>query len=92
MPIIKSAKKRVRQDKKRRALNFAVRRDLRDTIKSFVSLVNEGKIADAQKLYATVQKVIDTNAKKGIIHPNNAARKKAKYAKLLVAVAEPAKK
>lgn len=84
MPIIKSAKKRVRQDKKRRARNFAVRARLRKAIRAFVDLIKDNKKGEAVKAFDVLQKEVDTAAKKNILHKNNAARKKARYAKMLV--------
>lgn len=47
-------------------------------------VANGGKKEDAEALLKKTYKVIDTAAKKNIIHPNNAARKKSQMAKLIV--------
>lgn len=73
----------MRQNIKRRARNFAMRRTLRNAIKAFVALIKEGKTAEAATAYNDVQKACDMAAKKKIIHKNNAARKKSRYAKML---------
>lgn len=83
MPIIKSAKKRVKQDVKRKARNFAVRRTLKDTIKDFMSFVKENDAKKAEAALPALQKIIDTAEKKNIIHKRNAARKKSKFQKVL---------
>ena len=61
-----------------------------DTIKSLAgswkgSHMKEGKKDEALKLLPKVYKVIDTAAKKNIIHKNNAARKKSLYARMVAA-------
>lgn len=83
MPIIKSAKKRVRQAAKRRVRNFAVRAKLRETIKGFVALVKDNKPKEAEAALPGLQKVIDMAAKKNIIHDKNASRKKSRFQKML---------
>jgi len=83
MPIIKSAKKALRQNIKRRAKNKAIKRNLKSTVKEIRALVASEKTGDAQKKLPTVYKVIDKAAKTGIIKRNSAARKKSSIAKLL---------
>jgi len=81
MPIIKSAKKRVKQSEKRRLRNYPVRSLMKTNIKKVLVLSKEGKKADAEKMLQVAYKTIDTAAKKNIIHKNNAARKKSRLAK-----------
>jgi len=80
MPIIKSAKKRMRQNIKRRARNFPVRSKLKTLFKKELLLIKEGNVAEAEKTLPMVYSMIDTACKKQIIHPNNAARKKSRLA------------
>ena len=80
MPIIKSAKKRVRQAKKAAVRNSKTRRALRDALKSLQASIDNKdskKLSDAQK---KVQSAIDTAVKKGLIHKNKAARQKKQLA------------
>lgn len=81
MPILKSAKKRVRQAKKRRDRNYPVRTKMKTYIKKVLGAVEEGNKTEAEKLLKQAHKIIDTAAKKNIIHKNNAARKKSMLAK-----------
>lgn len=96
MPIIKSAKKRVRVAKKATVRNIRTKRSLKDAIKAFVAKADT-------RTHATVQSAIDKATKKGVIHKNKAARLKkrlaaqakaagVKPAKKTVAKAAPAKK
>lgn len=78
MPIIKSAKKRVRVSAKANERNKRVRNNLRDALKSF-SAVLKGK-GDAANAHAEAQSALDAAVKKGLIHKNKAARKKSQLA------------
>jgi len=84
MPVIKSAKKKLKQDKKRTAQNQIVRDVLKNTLKN----------ARKSKTAKTVQdavKAIDKAAKQNIIHKNKAARLKSKLSLLLPKSKEKAK-
>jgi small subunit ribosomal protein S20 len=80
MPIIKSAKKRVKLAAKARARNAHTKRSLRDALKAFSKAVESGKAADIQKTQAEAVSALDTAVKKAIIHKNKAARQKATLA------------
>lgn len=73
MPIIKSAKKRVKTAKKAAVRNSKVKRSLRSAVKAFTTK------KDA-KNHSSVQSAVDKAAKKGIIHKNKAARLKKQAA------------
>jgi ribosomal protein S20 len=93
MPIIKSAKKRVRTARKAAIRNAKTKRSLRQAWKAFAA-------SPAAKSQSEVQSRIDTAVKKGVIHKNKAARlqkqaaRKAKAAgvKPVKAAAKTAKK
>lgn len=77
MPIIKSAKKRVKVAAKARARNVRTKRTLRDALKAFSKAVESGKSAEIQKAQKEAISALDTAVKKAIIHKNKAARQKA---------------
>jgi ribosomal protein S20 len=81
MPIIKSAKKAVKQSLVKRIRNVRTRRALHDVQKDFYDLVKVGKLTDATANLSKVYKVIDTASKKNVIPFNRASRLKAKAAK-----------
>lgn len=84
MPIIKSAKKRVKVAKKATIRNSKTKRSLKSALKSFVAKP-EGKS------HSAAQSNIDKAVKKGIMHKNKAARiKKQLAAKAKAAGAKPA--
>lgn len=80
MPIIKSAKKRVRVASKATARNRKTKRSLKSAVKAFQASLSGDK-KKAAKLQSEAQSAIDTAVKKGVMHKNKAARKKAQLAK-----------
>ena len=80
MPIIKSAKKRVRVAEKATIRNVKTKRSLRTAIKSFHRAITGGDKDAAVKLNEA-QSNLDTAVKKGIMHKNKAARQKAQLVK-----------
>ena len=83
MPVIKSAKKQMRQSLKKKARNYPVRSELKTMVKKGLTLIKDGKKDEAAKFLSVVYSIIDTACKKNIIHPNNAARKKSRLARAL---------
>ncbi len=83
MPVIKSAKKRMKQNVKRRARNFPVRSEMKTVMKKALQLIKDGKADEIVKYMPRVYSVIDMAVKKNIIHKNNAARKKSRIAREL---------
>ena len=82
MPIIKSAKKRVKTAKKKTAQNKEWKTRLKDAIKNMEKAVEAGdKEAAAEQLKET-KKVIDKAVTRNILHKNNAARKKSRLTKM----------
>jgi small subunit ribosomal protein S20 len=78
-----SAKKRVRQNLKRRARNRARKDQIKDQVKAFTAQLTAGKFDKAaEELRKTVQK-LDRIAGKGTIHKNTAARKRSRLTKRL---------
>ncbi|MCF7917836.1 30S ribosomal protein S20 [Candidatus Gracilibacteria bacterium] len=83
MPIIKSAIKRVRQTHTRTRRNTIVKKSYKLLVKDFLLLIDQKKVEEAAKLYPQIQKAIDLAGKQNILHPNAAARKKSRLAKLI---------
>lgn len=83
MPIIKSAKKALRQSKKRKIRNLRQLRAMKDIIKNIQKLVLENKKEEALKLLPKAYKLIDKTAKTGVIKKNNANRKKSRLTRLI---------
>ena len=86
MPIIRSAKKQLKQSIKKRLRNNQNRRKLKDILKEVGILVKQGKKSEAAAALPKAYKIIDTAAKKHLIHNNNANRKKSGLAKMVAGV------
>ncbi|SDA18651.1 small subunit ribosomal protein S20 [Ruminococcus sp. YE71] len=82
MANIKSAKKRVLVNNAKAARNKAVRSDLRTALKK-ANLAVENNADDKEAVVKAAIKKVDKACAKGIIHKNNASRKKASLAKSL---------
>jgi len=80
MPIIKSAKKRVRTSKRNRALNLEYISKIKSTLRD---LGREKDTKKRAKLLDKAFSAIDKAVKKKIIHKNKAARMKSKLQKSL---------
>ncbi len=76
MPNIKAAEKWVRQSDKRTVRNLDTKTRLR-------TLFKKAKAANDPSVSSTVEAQYDKAARKGIIHPNKAARKKSRLARAL---------
>ncbi|WP_105101929.1 30S ribosomal protein S20 [Microbulbifer pacificus] len=72
------AKKRARQNDKRRNHNASLRSMVRTYIKKVVAAIDAGDAEKAKTAYAAAVPVIDRMADKGIIHKNKAARHKSR--------------
>jgi len=75
MPIIKSAQKKLRQDKKRTVFNKLVREKAKDAVKAASKQPNKKTVNRAYSL-------LDQAVKKRIIHKNKAARIKSRVARI----------
>ncbi len=85
MPNIKAAEKWALQSEKREARNKAVKSRLKTLFRSAVA-------SDQPQASREVESAYDKAAAKGIVHPNKAARKKARLAGAIRrAAAAPAK-
>ena len=77
MPNIKSAKKRVLVNATKAAQNKAKRSELKTTLKKFDAAVAEGNRSEADSAYKVAVKAVDKAVGYGLLHRNNAARKKS---------------
>lgn len=88
VPNIKAAEKWALQSEKREARNKSVKSRLKTLFKGAVTARDAGAVPAVESAY-------DKAAAKGVIHPNKAARKKARLAKAVqraaTTTAKPAK-
>ena len=76
-----SARKRVRQNERRRQNNIAQKNRMRTAVKNVIRATNTGNAQEATNLYKIAQPLIDSLARKGIIHKNKAANQKKKLSR-----------
>ena len=81
MPVTKSAKKRMRADEGRRLRKRSIQSLVKTNITKAERLTIEAELEPAREAVAQTLKTLDKAAQKGIIHPNNAARRKSRLMK-----------
>ena len=77
MPNIKSAKKRVKVIEKKTLQNKMFKSSMKTEIKKYNAAVASGDKALATAAYTAAVIAVDKAVNKGILHKNNAARKKS---------------
>ena len=70
--------KRARQGEKRRVHNHAMRARMRTCIKAVRKAIDSGDKSAATSAYAAGVPIIDSMARKGLVHKNTAARYKSR--------------
>ena len=83
MAITKSAKKSIRQTKRRKAHNLIYKNKIKNLIKEARALVLQKKIEEAKKLLPSIYEALDKSAKVGVTKKNTASRKKSRITKLV---------
>lgn len=83
MPITKSAKKALRQNRTKRLFNLRRLKTMRRLIKQSEKLIKDSKKEEALKILPKIYKAIDKAAKRGIIKKNTASRKKSRLTKAI---------
>ena len=76
-----SARKRVRQNERHRENNMALKSRMRTSVKKVIKAIDEKNAGVATELYKKTQPLIDSLARKGLIHKNKAANQKRKLIK-----------
>ena len=82
MPNIKQQEKRMRLAAKQRLRNRQYKSSIRTLFKRLQASVEEKDRQGASVLFTELTAKIDKAASKGVIHKNNAARKKSRVARL----------
>lgn len=78
MANIKSQMKRNRQNKKLRARNRVYRGSARTTVRNARIAITSSDVEEARAETMLALKALDKAASKGVIHKNNAARRKSR--------------
>lgn len=83
MPITKSAKKALKQNRRKRLFNLRRDKKMKQLVKKARKLISENKKEEAAKMLPSVYQAIDKAAKRGIIKKNTAGRKKSRLLKTI---------
>ncbi len=83
MPITASAKKALRQTKRRNARNIIKKDAYKKAVRTARKFVAEKKVEDAVKLIPAAMKALDKAAKTHVIGRNKASRLKSRLAQLI---------
>jgi len=83
MPRRRTSIKKQRVDRKKHLRNLKIKKELKKTLKEFQSLVAAKNIEEAKKFLKKAFSQFDKAAKKLVIHPRTARRKKSRLAKRL---------
>ena len=78
-----SAKKRVRQNAKRKTINRARKSQVKTQIKHFEGVLSSGDVKAANEQYRLIARKLDKTAATSTTHKKTAARKKSRLAKKL---------
>jgi len=84
----KTPAKRARNAEKSRIRNKAQKSTLKTSIKTYEASLKEDNMDAAREKLIQVSSLIDKSVSKGILHKNNAARKKSRLTKKLNSLAK----
>jgi small subunit ribosomal protein S20 len=87
MPIIKAQKKSVRQSAKRRVFNDRRRRAMREAVKLIKTFVAGKDAKSANEALPSAYKAIDKAVKRGVIKKNTGSRKKSQLSRIIKEIA-----
>ena len=83
MANIQSSIKRIRSSQRRAEYNQVTRSTARTYVKKARTLIEQGNLDQAALVVNQAMSALDKAASKGVIHPNNAARRKSRLVKAL---------
>jgi len=83
LPNTRSARKQVRVTQRRRLRNKSIQSLCKTNITKAERLIFSGELESAQEAAVAAISSLDRAAEKGVIHPNNAARRKSRLMKKL---------
>ncbi len=83
MANLKSSIKRIRSSRRKAAYNQIRRSTARTYVKKARRLIAEGNLEEAQAVVQLAVSALDRAAQRGVIHKNNAARRKSRLVQQL---------
>ena len=81
-----STRKRVRQNLKRRLRNRIAKATIKTEVKKTLVSISTKNVDTAKSQLKTVYKLLDKAVERGILHKNNAARRKSRLARKIAAL------
>ncbi len=90
VPNLADAKKRIKQDERRRGRNRARTKAIKTETRKVLDLLHDGKVDEAKKAFVVVTKKLDRVAAQKTLHANTVARRKSRLAKRIHAAAKSA--
>lgn len=87
MPQLDAAKKALRVNERRRVINDRWRRKIRESLREVREALTAGDTKAADTAITSAESILDRAAKRNIIHPNKAARKKSRLRNALSKIA-----
>jgi small subunit ribosomal protein S20 len=78
MAHMQSALKRIRSSERRRQRNMIIRSRVKTLIRKARQLIDNGNLEQAQMAVGDAISALDKAAAKGVLHKNNAARRKSR--------------
>ena len=88
MPQHKSAKKRLRQSERRRAVNKSVKSNVATQLKAIDKLIKDKKVEESMVKLKQVMSVLHKSTQKKIMHLNKASRTISKLQKDISAISK----
>jgi len=85
---IRSARKRIRSDEKKTVRNRAIKSDLNTSIRNARAALLSNEVEASQMEVMSAVSKLDKAADKGVIHRNNAARRKSRLMHSLAEVSK----
>jgi small subunit ribosomal protein S20 len=83
LPVTKSAQKQMRVSERKRLRNQPIRSECKTRIVKAEKLIFSGRLDEANQAVTEAIRALDKAAEKGVIHANNAARRKSRLMKKL---------
>jgi len=83
LPKSSSAEKAARAAERKRLRNKSLKSATKTHLTQAVKLISNNQLEEAQKAVTGTISILDRDAKKGVIHPNTAARRKSRLMKKL---------
>lgn len=83
MPNTSSAKKAMRQSRRRHTINLRTKSKYKSAVKATRTVIASGNAKDAAESLKKAMSTLDKAVKKNVVHKNTASRRKSRLAKAI---------